>query len=528
MPIRKILQWCLLPALWLFLSGARAADINFLVMPEEVIGPISPYVYGLNDTDPLETHATVRRLGGNRLTGYNWVTNASNAGNDWHHVSDNWLCDDHHYTDCDQPGAFVRHFVEANQKAGMESLVTVQMAGYVSTDKKGEVSEKETAPSPRWKKVLPRKERAFSLTPDPDAPAVYVDEFVNFLTANYKKGLEGGVRFYDLDNEPALWPSTHPRIHPRKTGYWEMVNATELTALGILKVDPTAMIFGPVCYGWQEFLTLQDSPDAADINKQFGSFLDFYLDQMKYLESRDHQRLLHVLDLHWYPEAQGGGKRITEGDTSPESVEARLQAPRSLWDPGYVEKSWITQYSTKGQPITLIPWVKEKIDTRYPGTKLAFTEYDYGAGNHVSGGLAQADVLGIFGKNSVFMANYWGDLKPYNRAAFKIYRNYDGNGAAFGGTSVSAATEDVAQTSIYASTDPKTPGVLWVLVLNKNQKDAVHGKFKIQSNSEFAGYTCYGFDSHSPEIKAEKPGKLSNNQFDMNLPPLSATLFVCR
>ena len=101
---------------------------------------------------------------------------------------------------------------------------------------------------------------------------------------------------------------------------------------------------------------------------------------------------MHVLDLHWYPEAQGGGdpktgagaKRITEGDNSPESIDARLQAPRSLWDPAYVEKSWITTYSTQKKPIQLLTWVKQKIDQRYPGTKLAFTEYDYGSGDHVS------------------------------------------------------------------------------------------------------------------------------------------------
>ena len=138
------------------------------------------------------------------------------------------------------------------------------------------------------------------------------------------------------------------------------------------------------------------------------------------------------------PETGAGAKRITEGDNSPESIDARLQAPRSLWDPAYVEKSWITTYSTQKKPIQLLTWVKQKIDQRYPGTKLAFTEYDYGSGDHVSGGLAQADVLGIFGKYGVFMSNYWGDLKTYNKAAFKLYRNYDGKNGSFGDTAVSA------------------------------------------------------------------------------------------
>ncbi len=517
--------------LFLFLSGAAsAADINFLVMPDEVIGPISPYIYGVNDVDPGDINATVRRLGGNRMTGYNWTNNASNAGNDWHHMSDNWLCDSHKYTDCDQPGAFARHFVEANQKIGVDTLMTVPIAGYVAADKNGEVLDKEAAPNRRWKKIEFHKKRPYTLTPDPNDPIVYEDEFVNFMVANFKKATDGGVKFYDLDNEPGIWPSTHPRIHPEKTSYWEMRNKTEAAAENILRVDPTAMVFGGVCYGWQEFMTLQNAPESTDssITQTYPTYLDFYLDSIHRLETTYHHRLVQVLDLHWYPEAQGGGKRITENDISPDSVEARLQAPRSLWDPGYVEKSWITQWSTKGQPIQLIPWVEQKIDKWCPGTKLAFSEYDYGAGNHISGGIAQADVLGIFGKYGIFMSNYWGDLKPYNRAAFKLYRNYDGKNGTIGDTAVSAATENVIKTSCYAATDSKTPGVLWVVVLNKDQKDSFHGKFRFQGRETYGSYKAYSFNANSPDIKLMKKDKIDKDHFDYSLPPLSATLFVCR
>ncbi len=510
----------------ILVSPAGAADMNFLILPDEVIGPISPYVYGLNAQDPGDSGATVRRLGGNRTTGYNWVNNASNAGTDWKNSSDDWFCKDlFHNTDCDEPGALVTHFVENNQKTGMDSLITIPMAGYVAADKEGEVLPTETAPSKRFKKIGFRKKGAYTLTPDPKAPVVYEDEFVNFITQKFHPASEGGVKFYDLDNEPSLWPSTHPRIHPAKTTYWELMNNSETLAYSILKVDPTAMIFGPASYGWNAFTTLQDAPDSADTNKSMGSFLDFYLDQMRYIEKRDHKRLLHVLDLHWYPEAQGGGKRITQNDISPASIDARLQAPRSLWDPSYLEQSWIT--SSLQKPIQLIPWVQAKINQRYPGTKLSFTEYDYGAGDHVSGGLAQADVLGIFGKNGVFLSCYWGDFKPYNQAALKIYRNYDGKGTAFGDTSVSAAGEDVAQTSIYAATDSKRPGMLWILVINKNQKDSLSGKFKIQGKTVYKTYASYGFDSKSPAIQPLKKDNLNQNQFNYSLPPLSATLFVC-
>jgi hypothetical protein len=507
---------------------AETKNLQFVVMPDKVNGAISPYIYGLNRVDPTGMNATFRRLGGNRMTGYNWTNNYSNAGTDWKNYSDDWLCVENKYTDADQPAAYVRHFVDDNQKAGLDSLVTVQMAGYVAADKNKEVTKEETAPSKRWAKLEFEKKAPFTLAPKPDSPVVYDDEFVNFLVQTYKPASQGGVKFYDLDNEPALWPSKHPRLHPNKLTYPEILDLTVKLSKTILKIDPSAMIFGAVCYGWQEFLSLQESPDFKQMNETYGTYLDYYLQKLQEQEKKDGQRLVHVLDLHWYPEAQGNGIRVTEGDTTPDSIEARVQAPRSLWDPDYVEQSWITKWSTKGKAIRLIPWVQEKIDKDYPGTKLSFTEYDYGAGDNISGGIAQADVLGIFGKYGVYLASYWGDLNPFNKAAFKLYRNYDGKNATFGGTSVSASTEDVAMSSVYAATDPAKPGTLWVIVLNKSQTASIQGKFVLQSQKNYKSYTSYGFNAKTADIQKIKEGKIRKDLFEYSLEPLSATLFVCQ
>ena len=122
--------------------------------------------------------------------------------------------------------------------------------------------------------------------------------------------------------------------------------------------------------------------------------------------------------------------RISEDDARPEVAAARVQAPRSLWDPSYTEKSWITQWSTH-RPIRLLPRLREKIEKNYPGTRLAITEYYYGGGADISGALAQADVLGIFGREGVFAAALWHTGRTDDRfiyAAFAMYRNYDGKG----------------------------------------------------------------------------------------------------
>lgn len=521
-------------AFWVLLLSAPALSsageaLHFFVDPSGESIPVSPYVYGLNWQEIGDTGATVRRMGGNRMTAYNWENNASNAGSDWKHVNDDWPCSDvMKLKDCHEPGRQAEAFVERNREAGAETLLTLPMAGWVAADKDGEVPESQTAPSVRFHRSLPRKKGGFSLPPNRKDRTVYQDEFVHFLVERFGKAREGGVAFYAFDNEPALWSHTHPRIHPKPASWWEVVNKTEALAAAVLRVDSGARLFGPVLYGWQAFHQLQDAPEAGDaaLRKKYETFLDFYLDQMEHRSRLNKRRLLHVLDLHWYPEAQGNGKRITEGDTAPESVTARLQAPRSLWDPDYVEESWITKYSTKGKAIRLIPWVREKIERWYPGTELAFTEYDYGAGDHISGALAQADVLGIFGREGIFLAAYWGDLKPYAAAAFRLFRNYDGKGAKVGGRALKVVQADPQAASVYAFTDPEAPGRTWILALQKDLKKKRKFVFEI-AGAEEGTLDVWRLDGEDPQIRrVEKGRKFSHGRLEVSLPPLSATLFV--
>ncbi len=102
------------------------------------------------------------------------------------------------------------------------------------------------------------------------------------------------------------------------------------------------------------------SAKRSDANGR--DFLSFYLQGMAQAGATAQKRLLDVLDLHWYPEATGDGIRITSDGDSPGLESARIQASRSLWDPTYVENSWITQ-SLGGNAINLIPGVFSRINS---------------------------------------------------------------------------------------------------------------------------------------------------------------------
>ena len=136
------------------------------------------------------------------------------------------------------------------------------------------------------------------------------------------------------------------------------------------------------------------------------------------------------------------------------------------------------------------------------------TEYDFGAGDHISGGLAQADVLGVLGREGVFLANYWGNgpgngkLPDYIAAAFRIYRNYDGRGGMFGDTAVKATVPDVTKTSVFAAVDSKHPNLLTVLVINKDQRANYQGHLTLHGATKYGGARVFRFDASSPQIQA--------------------------
>ncbi len=284
-------------------------------------------------------------------------------------------------------------------------------------------------------------------------------------------------------------------------------------------MSPGALVFGPVNYGWYGYVALQGAPDAAGRD-----FQEFWLAQVEAAQQLRGSRLVDVLDVHWYPEAQGGGVRITGTDASPAVVAARLQAPRSLWDASYTETSWITQYSTLG-PIRLLPRLRDKIAANAPGTKLAVTEYNYGGGQHISGGLAQADALGIFGREGVFAAAEWplaGD-ESYIEAAFEMFRNFDGANGSFGDTSVRAVTDDVAGTSIYASLDSTDANRMVLVAINKTGA-ALTAAIDLAAARSFARAEVYQLTAAgSSPVAAGELAPTGANHFAYTMPAYSVS-----
>jgi hypothetical protein len=176
-------------------------------------------------------------------------------------------------------------------------------------------------------------------------------------------------------------------------------------------------------------------------------------------------RLVDYLDVHYYPQASGVA---LSNDESAGTQALRLRSLKSLYDPTYVDESWIGSMGYSGGVVRLIPRLRDWIATRLPGTRIAITEYSWGNDGGTSSTLAQAEALAIFAREGVDFASRWVVPDDGTRIedAFSLYLDYDGAGGRVQGDSVRATSTNVDQVGAYAVVSASNR--LYLLLFNKD------------------------------------------------------------
>lgn len=515
-------------------SGTEDFDILFTVDPLKDQKPISPYIYGTNSEAEVKPGISLYRMGGNRWSTFNWENNASNSGFDNDHTHGNWLCV---LQGClsqnfDKPGEVLRLGFRRALDSGAAPLITIPIGDFVAANKVDRVTQTALVNASSWKVNRSSKTSgAPNIQPDTADDYVYQEESVLHIKKTFEADIASARPvFFSLDNEPGLWASTHEYAHPDKVTYTELVSRTIEFGTMIKRVLPTAQVFGGVAYGYNELNSLQNAADRILGDSQGITFFEYFLNRLKNEELVSGQRVVDVLDMHWGSEARGDNYRISNSEEETPNtdavVAARLQAPRSLWDVTYTENSWITEDMTSG-PIALIPRLKAMINRAYPGTKISFSEYAHGGEKHISGGLAQVDTLGIFGREGVFAAAHWDreSEAPFVYGAIKLFTNYTGNGDSVGDTSVRATTSNYEKTSVFAMTDSLKENLLYVIALNKTGSE-IKGRLAVNSADGYQHLQSFEIrDGPLPQL-VSSTNLGSGSIFNTVLPPMSATLFV--
>jgi hypothetical protein len=321
-----------------------------------------------------------------------------------------------------------------------------------------------------------------------------------------KKDAERGgrsVQMYILDNEPNLWNKTHRDVHPEPLTYDELFDRTVRYGTAIREADPDAMIAGPAEWGWSGyFFSAKDSQASwfvsPDRNAHGGiPLLPWYLQRLAQHEQRTGKRILDVVDVHFYPQAEGvyGDKARTDPDGSA----LRLRSTRALWDPTYGDESWIKER------VNLIPRLKDWIQKNYPGRGISIGEWSFGAEDHISGALAIAETLGRFGQQGITAAFYWASIAPNTPAyhAFRAFRNFDGNGGRF--LDLSLPTREATGLSFFASMDDAGSHVV-AIALNLDPTFAAEADIDLQGCGAVVGRRDFSYGPGASAITEEKSG----------------------
>ena len=441
---------------------------------------ISPLIYGLalyplweyRDDHHWDMKPAARRWGGNHTSRYNYqLGEAWNAGMDWYFRN---------LTYTGKPGWSWETFLEVNAQHGAHTTISLPMMGWVAKDTKSsgfpvkDFPEQEASEDSSGAGNGKNKQGKW-LVPGPptrtsiEAPPEFVAKWVKQIKEKAAK-LKTPVT-YILDNEPGLWDSTHHDVHPDPVGYDELWERTRAYASAVKKADPQAIIAGPAEWGWSQYLYSQKDmktggPTLRPDRRMHGDvpLIPWYLKQLGDYEKKNKVRLVDILDLHFYPQADGIGIQ-EHGDTSIEASLRRIRSTRALWDPTYHDESWIDD------KVQLIPRMKKWIADNAPGLGTSIGEWNFGAERHISGGLAVAEALGRFGQFDLTSAYYWTYPGEGSAAywAFKAYRDYDGAGGRFqdwslkaqapsGASAFASISQDGTKlVAVVLNLDPKTP-----------------------------------------------------------------------
>jgi len=483
--------------------------------------PISPYIYGINayaDNGLASImHIPLRRWGGDATTSYNWKIDVSNSASDWYFQNGAQTSG----SQSNLPnGSSFDLFHEANLRTGTLSLGTISLMDWTPKDdyscsfsvaKYGAQQKVDPYQSDCGNGMLTSNGQQIVNDPtdayEPTDPAYPQSWIGSYLVPRYGPGNAGGVTLWSMDNEPEWWYGVHIDIFQQPGTYDDTMSRNLKMAQAVKAADPTALVDGPVPAGWLGYFYSRtdmqsgwstapyqywDNPTDQAAHGGL-PWLAYYLQQMNQFEQQHRYRLLDVLDVHGYLEPDSLDTWSSQNNDAPGDAQLetlRMTSTRAFWDPNYIvpmANASDNLYDNSGNIVApqLIPRMQQWVNQYYPGTKIGITEYWWHALGSITGAIAQADILGIFGSYALDYGTLWGPPAPTDPGAFafKIFLNYDGNGNQFGGESVSATTSNPDTLSIYAAL--RYDSALTILVLNKTAS-------AITDNISLANFTPAG------------------------------------
>jgi hypothetical protein len=522
--------------------AAQAATGPTLTVDASALGPVIPdTVYGASFAPPALANAigiAWTRWGGNATSRYDYRTDYTNTGSDWY------------FENVQQSPGLESFLVEADTYS-LQASVTVPMTGWVAKDATscgfptatyGSQDDTDSQWRPQCGNGVSGGSDLAVTQPATLTSKAFTTDDMTTMAAWVKGYATQRPAIYHLDNEPSLWTSTHRDVVTAPETSTAFFARSAAAAAAVKAGDAGSIVAGPGEWGWCSWFFFPHDGGCGPGTESATAGVPYaqaYLAAMRAAEVAKGSKLLDVFDEHFYPQGTGifGSDPKAAGDAATQA--RRLRSVRGLWDPTYTDESWISG-TAYPQP-QLIPRMRQWVDAVYTTGSpakpaLGISEYSFGAIDTVNGALAQADALGVLGREGVQYAALWtppATTTSPGAFAFRMFRNLDGSHSAFGTQSVLATSDDTAVShgsqdgqgtvSVYAA--KRADGRLSVVLINKTSA-SVTSPLRITGTKLAPTALRYQWTGASPTTITATQSAVSGFATGIALPAQSITTLI--
>jgi Glycoside hydrolase family 44/Secretion system C-terminal sorting domain len=528
-------------ALFALLFSLNAnAQVTVTVDPTKNVKPISPYIYGRNNSLPKESYAKpltaaqlvqlkesgvrmLREGGGNNATKYNWRKRLSSHP-DWYNNV--------YVNDWDVSVKTLRDEMPAN----VQGLWSFQLIGKAAKTDAQNFGDWAYNRSQWWEGTAQNLAGGGQLQTtgikakvdgNPDAylenwPA---DSTVGILDY-WMKDLniqKNRIEYWNMDNEPEIWNGTHDDIVAPTLQAEAFMQTYFAVAKKARAKFPTIKLVGPVTANEWQWYNWMNTITSAD-DKTY-TWLEFFMKRCAEEQKASGIRLLDVLDIHFYP--------------NENTTEQVVQMHRVFFDRTYVyagangvrkiNGGWDVSQNKEYIFARLNDWMNQYFGQNH-GIKLGLTEMD--VNNSTPSVLATwyASMMGEFMKNEVEIFTPW-SWKIGMWETIHLFSRYNQT------LSVQGTSTDETFVSSYPSINA-TKDSMTIVLINRSATETKttsinFANFTVKSTTADVRTlkslpTTETFVSHTQNGILQSIASINNNTTTLSLAPLSVTSFTVK
>ncbi len=497
--------------------------------------PVSPYVYGKNDSMGTPAapatagdvqrfrDAGVRMLrmnGGNNATKYNWQKRLTSHP-DWYnnvYASADW----------DYAQAQLQQ-----QLPGVQALWAFQLIGKVADNTANNFNDWGYNQSQWWSGVAQNLAGGGTVNPAGGEhalkngnPALYLtDTSAETSTAILDHWIKPSglgldrrrFLYWNMDNEPEIWQGTHNDVMPTQISAEEFMQRYFAYAKRARERFPEIKLAGPVpANEWQWY----NWPRPITVNGRNYPWLEYFIKRVAEEQARTGVRLLDVLDIHYYP-----------GTTVPAEI---VQLHRTYFDRTYVHPEangvkavnggWDSSINQEYIFGRCADWLEQYLGANH-GVTFGVTETGIAVTNAPLASVWYASTLGEFMRHGVEVFTPW-TWQPGMWEVLHLFSRYNQS------TSVRGSSSDEATVSAYPTLDERT-GNLTVVLVNRALTGTRTASVTVADAAVRDGAyptlqlanlpATETFVSRSANHLASGTVNVAGNQFSVTLPALSIT-----